>query len=150
MRYKTVEEILQQAAVLHQQLADRIEQAAGQQQRERLGLVLTYLADHQAQLRLALDAFRREAASSDLATWFDRSPELELPRFETLSLVQAADLNTLLGQLVEFHDELGALYANLRDQACIESVRAIFGDLAALVQHEKTELIQGARQAQDY
>jgi hypothetical protein len=149
MRYKTVQQILDQASTLHQRVATLANGAAVEQDRHRLALVLDYLADHQDRLRSAIDAFVDEAGDRVLATWFDRAPELELPDLNEASLARLEDIDELIDRVAGFHERVIALYANLRDQARIEAVQAVFADLAELERHEKMELIQGARQLQD-
>jgi hypothetical protein len=149
MRYKTVQDILDQASALHQRVAALADEAAVEQDRQRLALVLDYLADHQTRLQSAIDAFKDEAGDRVLTTWFDRAPEVELPDLDEASLATLEDVDDLIDRVVGFHDRIIELYANLRDQARIEAVEAIFADLAELEQHEKMELIQGSRQLQD-
>ncbi|TVQ36377.1 MAG: hypothetical protein EA370_08295 [Wenzhouxiangella sp.] len=149
MRYKTVQEILDQAVVLHDKLAKCSRAAAGAQDKQRLSLVLDYLADHQEQLRKAIESFEDDAPDRVMTTWFDRSPELELPEVKTDDLAEIDDVESLVEQVVEFHDRIIELYGNLRDQAHIREVREVFANLADLERHEKMELIQSTRQLQD-
>lgn len=150
MRYKTVEDILAQAGRLHGQAAQLAEQAAAEQDQQRLALVLDYLADHQVCLQQAINSFRSDATSAVLATWFDRTPELELPDFAASDMSGPDSVDALIDATCNFHDRLIELYANLRDQSPVDDVRAVFADLAELERHEKMELVQGTRQLQDF
>ncbi len=149
MRYKTVEEILDQAAALHDRLAACSREAAEAQDKQRLGLVLDYLADHQDRLRQAIESFEDDAGDRVMSTWFDRSPELELPQVQSQELAGIDDVDALIDKVADFHDRIIALYGNLRDQAHIHEVREIFANLADLERHEKMELVQSTRQLQD-
>ncbi len=149
MRYKTVQEILDQAAELHARIAEQARQAAETQDRQRLSLVLDYLADHQASLKQAIQSFKGDAADRVLATWFDRSPEMELSALSAKALADADGVDELIETVMQFHDQIISLYGNLRDQAVVDEVRAVFSNLAELETHEKMELIQTTRQLQD-
>ncbi len=149
MRYKTVEEILDQAAALHDRLAACSRDAAQAQDKQRVGLVLDYLADHQDRLRQAIKSFEDDAGDRVMSTWFDRSPELELPQVKSQELADIDEVETLIDKVIEFHDRIIALYGNLRDQAHVDQVREVFASLADLERHEKLELIQSSRQLQD-
>ncbi|MCC5865456.1 MAG: hypothetical protein JJU31_10085 [Wenzhouxiangella sp.] len=149
MRYKTVRDILNEASALHDKLAALSYRAAEASKDRRSGLVLDYLADHQNQLRKAITAFEDDAAERVMATWFDRSPELDLPEVQATDLADVNDLEALIEKVVEFHDRITELYANLRDQSRAQEVRAVFASLAELERHEKMELTHSTRQLQD-
>lgn len=149
MRYKTVQDILDQAAAFHQRVAALADEAAMAQDRQRLGMLLDYLSDHQSQLKAAIEAFRDEGSQRVMETWFDRAPEIEVDELGQAELASMKDVDSLIKRVVDFHDQVIELYANLRDQAAIEEVEAVFADLAELERHEKMALIQGARQLQD-
>ncbi|TVR94234.1 MAG: hypothetical protein EA418_10735 [Wenzhouxiangellaceae bacterium] len=149
MRYKTVKEILDRAAALHDRLAAYSREAAQGQDKQRLGLVLEYLADHQDRLGQAIESFEDDAGDRVMSTWFDRSPELDLPEVQPQELADIDEVEALIDKVVEFHDRIIALYGNLRDQARVHQVREVFSSLADLERHEKMELIQSTRQLQD-
>lgn len=149
MRYKTVQDILKQAAVFHQRVAELADEAAVDQDRERLGMLLDYLSDHQSRLKSAIDAFRDEGSRKVMDTWFDRAPEIQVDELDQAELASIKDVDALVNRVVDFHDQVIELYANLRDQAAIDEVEQVFADLADLERHEKMELVQGAQQLQD-
>ena len=149
MRYKTVQDILDQAAALHQRVAKLVEEAAADQDRTRLSLVLDYLADHQEKLKTAVESFRDGGDQKVMETWFDRAPKIEVEEFGDSELAEIDDVDQLIERVTRFHDQVIEIYTNLRGQARIEEVEEVFDDLAELERHEKMELIQSTRQLQD-
>ncbi len=149
MRYQTVQEILDHAQKLHTVAAEQALSAASSQADARLEAILDYLAEHQTRLARAIDEYRQDASEATLSTWFDRTPPSPSEGLDDSILANSRTTDDLLDQVTAFHDEVVALYANLRDQARSESVRQVFGDLASIERHEAMELVQSTRQLDD-
>ena len=149
MRYQTVQDILERAQSLHAAVADQAIAASGEQSDPRLAAILDYLAEHQTRLADAIAGFRQDSREKTLATWFDRAPTEHPQGLDSESLISAGSTDELIEQIVEFHEEVTELYANLRDQAHTEGVRKVFADLADIETHEKMELVQSSRQLDD-
>lgn len=151
MRYKTVKDILDWTVEFHQQLGKLAGAAADDQQQERLKMLLDYLADHEAELRNAVQNIEDDVPDRLLATWFDRSPEIELPTLpeETDEAADAAYVDKMVGKVVDFHDHMVSVYTNLSEQTNNEQIGKIFTNLAELEEHEKINLVRGAQQMRD-
>ena len=149
MRYQTVQDILERAQSLHAAVADQAMAASDEQADPRLAAILDYLAQHQTRLAGAIAGFRQDSKESTLATWFDRAPTEHPKGLDSDTLISAGSTDDLIGQIIEFHEEVTELYGNLRDQAHTDGVRRVFADLANIEIHEKMELVQSSRQFDD-
>jgi hypothetical protein len=153
MRYKTVRDILDWTAELHRQLGKLAEKAADDRDpdRERLKLVVDYLADHEAGLKQVILDFEKDIPEGVLSTWFDRAPDFDLPDLEAEaeSLAHAGNIEQAVSRVVEFHDQIVGIYRNLAEQTNNEKIRDLFESLAALEEHDKLRLVRNAHQLRD-
>ncbi|WP_290648690.1 hypothetical protein [Aquisalimonas sp.] len=151
MRFKTVQEILDWAAQFHGRLADLFNAASAVHQRQRVGLLLEYIADEESRLRNSLKSYEVEGADRLLATWFDKAPDIQLPEIpENLSaLLESGKTDTILEYVVTLRDQMIDVYINLREQANNDSIRAVFDSLAQMEHNEKLTLVRDARHFED-
>ncbi len=151
MRYKTVKDILDWTAELHRQLGELAEKAADNPNRDRLKLVVDYLADHEARLKKAILDFEENTSESVLSTWFDRAPDFELPdlNMEAETLANADDIEHAISRVVAFHDQIVGIYNNLAEQTNNEKIRELFESLASLEEHDKLRLVRNAHHLRD-
>ena len=151
MRFQTVEQIIDWTADFHGRLSELFQTASGAQHRERLSMLLQYVADHEQHLRDSLKNFELDGADRLLATWFDHAPEAELPSVpENLNaLLEAGDIDKIVECVIDFHDRMIKTYSNLRNQANNDSIGTLFDRLADLEHHEKITLVRNAQQVND-
>ncbi len=151
MRFKTVNEILDWTADFHGRLAVLFDDAAEEHERQRIRMLLDYIADHETRVRYSLENFEVDGADRLLATWFDKAPEIELPEIpENLSaLLEAGRIDAIVEYVVAFHNQMIDIYTNLRDQANNESIEAVFDSLAEIEHNEKIKLVRDAQLFKD-
>ena len=151
MRYKTVKDILDWTAELHRQLGELAEKAADDPDRDRLKLVIDYLADHEARLKQAIKDFEKDTPEGVLSTWFDRAPDFQLPDLEAEAetLAHAGSIEQAVSRVVEFHDQIVSIYNNLAEQTNNEKIRDLFESLASLEEHDKLRLVRNAHHLRD-
>lgn len=151
MRFKTVQEILDWAAQFHGRLADLFGAASDAHQRQRIGLLLEYVADEESRLSNSLKSYEVEGADRLLATWFDKAPDIQLPEIpENLSaLLESGKTDTILEYVVTFRDQMIDVYVNLREQANNDGIRAVFDSLAQMEHNEKMTLVRDAGHFED-
>lgn len=151
MRFKTIEEVLAWTGVFHDHLAGEYQRLSERGERQRLDLLLKYLADHERLLQQSIERFRADAPERLRNTWFDMAPDVPLPGtlVEFNRLCQASDVQELVEIAVRFHDGVLAVYTSLRNQAPNESIRELFDSLVQLEYHEKLKMVRGAQQLED-
>lgn len=152
MRFKTVHEILDWTAAFHEQVADLYKAKARGHEQERVGLLLNYLADHEAALRDAIRNYEVDAADRLLETWFDKAPDITLPATPDKlgHLITSSETADIVKLAVVYHDQLIELYTTLREQAEVESIRELFDSLASMEKNEKMRMIRDAQHLEDY
>jgi hypothetical protein len=151
MRYKTVKDILDWTAELHRQLGLLAEKVAEDPERDRLKLVVDYLADHEARLKQAMLDFEKDIPEGLLSTWFDRAPDFPMPDLvqDAHDLAHAVNIEQAVSLVVEFHDQIVTIYNNLAEQTNNERIRELFESLAALEEHDKLRLVRNAHHMRD-
>ena len=151
MRFQTVEEIIDWTADFHGRLAELFRAASSAEHRERLSLLLQYVADHEQHLRNSLKNFELDGADRLLATWFDHAPEADLPNVpdNINTLLDSGDIDKIIESVVGFHDRMIGAYANLREQANNDSIRTLFDRLADLEHNEKITLVRDSQHFND-
>ena len=151
MRFKTVKDILDWTAELHRQLGALAEKAADDPGRDRIKLVVEYLADHEGRLKKAILGFETETPDGVLSTWFDRAPNFELPDLngDAEALANADSIDQAVSLVVDFHDQIVGIYGNLAEQTNNEKIRELFESLASLEEHDKLRLVRNAHHLRD-
>src|SRR5690606_42124719 len=79
IRYRQIREILDWMQAFHERLSIEYQTMSQGQVRERVALLLEYLADHQKKLKNAIKQYEEGASEKLLNSWHDHFPELELP-----------------------------------------------------------------------
>ena len=151
MRFKTIEEVLAWTGVFHDHLAQEYERLSERDERQRVDLMLKYLADHERLLQQSVERFRAEAPERVRHSWFDMAPDVPLPGtlMEFNELCRAGDVQALVEIAVRFHDGVLGVYTSLRNQAPNESIRELFDSLVQLEHNEKLKMVRGAQQLED-
>ena len=147
MRFCQVKEVLDWVVSFHEHLAREYERLSDDTTKERVSLLLNYLAEHQRMLVNTIEKFKIDAADELLSVWSQECPSLELPAsLEELHVTLAGkETNDIVNETIRFHDELIRTYRELEAAAETDSVREIFANLATM---EKNEQMRMARDAQ--
>jgi len=151
MRFRQVSEVLQWAQLFHDSLAKDYETLAKDHEKDRVGMLLHYLAEHQRALGLALQHYEEDAQASVLNTWFNRVPKIDLPP-DLNSLAKALeklDTRGVLDLAITFHDALIHIYQTLAMQTSIPTIEALFQDLAGQETQEKIRTVRDALRLED-
>lgn len=151
MRFKRVQDILDWVVVFHDQLATLYHDMAKGRERERIGLLLEYLADHQEALRDNLMDYETDV-NRLLPTWYDQAPETPMPTDpgKLADFLNVRDTAELVRLAAAFHDQMISLYASMRDKAPTDSLNELFSSLMELERHEKMRMVRDANGLEDY
>lgn len=152
MRFQQVREILEWNQAIHEHLAQRYSELADQSGRERVTLMLQYLADHETALQNAVQAYETDAADALLDTWFEHAPELELPPSlaELKINLQKASVMDIVKIAVNTHEYLMSIYRELHDQTDIATAREMFANLLEMEQHDAMRTVRDAQRLEDF
>lgn len=151
MRYKNIDEILAWTGSFHADLAQQYQQLSHQHDRQRLEMLLDYLAEHERLLADTLKQIREDGEPAVLNTWFDKAPEIPVPSSqpELAELIRSDSVDSIVATALKFHDGIVNIYTELRDQAPTDRTRQLFEDLANLEKHEALKLVRGAQSLND-
>lgn len=152
MRFKTIDEVLEWVVVFHRSLEQRYRAMAAGPVRERVKLLLDYLADHERALAGQLEAYRDQAPPRVLQTWHGRLADPVFPASleELTGHLSEVETPTVLHTALQLHDQLIDLYHYLAETAQQESTMELFDNLLALEEHEKLRLVRDATRLEDY
>lgn len=144
MRIHKIRDIIDWTRAFHNKLADLYEELAQGHDRERVGLLLHYLALHERGLSDALKHYEEDAVHSELEIKYD--PDLELPPdVDSLTdTLQKVDTTEVLKMALKFDDVLVNVYRELADRAPTPEVKTLFENI---VSHEIKEKLRTVRDA---
>ncbi|MCK0536202.1 hypothetical protein [Alcanivorax quisquiliarum] len=151
MRYKNIDEILAWTGRFHTELAQHCQQLARQHDRQRLEMLLSYLAEHQRRLAEMLAQIREDSEPGIRYTWFDKAPDIPGPESlpELGELIRGDSVDAIAAAALKFHDGIIEIYNELREQAPTDRTRQLFENLADLEHHEALKLVRGAQGLND-
>lgn len=151
MRYKNIDEILAWTGRFHAELAQHYQQLSRQHDRQRLEMLLDYLAEHQQRLAVTLQQIREESEPAIRDTWFDNAPDIPGPDDmpELAELIRSDSVDSIVATALKFHDGIIEIYNDLRDQAPTDKTRQLFENLAAMEHHEALKVVRGAQGLHD-
>lgn len=151
MRFRQIRDVLDWTRTFHDTLANDYDGMARGHEKERVGILLHYLAAHERALSAALQHYEEDAAKSLLATWYDNAPEVKLPP-DLKSLCQTlekVDTESVLALSITFHDTLIDMYSVLATEAPTPAVKALFDDLLSQESREKMRTVRDALYLED-
>ncbi len=144
MRIRKIKDIFDWTRAFHSKLAEEYERLAEGHDRERVGILLNYLAQHERALGAAIEHYEDDAVHKELELAYD--PDLDLPPdIESLSdKLENLDTAGVLKLAIQFHDVLVSVYESLAEQAPNPDVQALFESIA---RHENKEKLRAVRDA---
>lgn len=144
MRFRHIRDILDWTRTFHETIADHYDHLANGHDKERVGLLLHYLADHERLLSEALEHYEEKDTRKLLETAF--APDLDLPpNLDALSdKLEQVNTAGVLSMALRFHDQLITLYQGLSAKAPSPEIKALFDDIAS---HETREKLRAVRDA---
>jgi len=152
MRFCQMKEVLDWAVSFHDRLAEEFDRLGDDATKERVSLLLEYLADHQRMLMSSMEKYEIDVADQLLNTWSQECPPLELPEsLEELRItLSGKESNDIINEAIKFHDELIRTYSELERAAEVDQVREMFANLASLEKNEKMRMVRDAQYLNDY
>lgn len=152
MRFKQIEDILDWVIQFHVDLEVKYRELEDGTEKERVALLLDYLADHEHNLADAIKRYKNDDASTRLlSTWFNQMPEVNYPeRLAALSQrLSGVGTSEMVSIAIECHDLLIGMYKNLEASSVAPSSKALFQSLIAMEEHEKIRMVRDAARLED-
>ena len=149
MRFHTVKEILDWTRCFHDKLAEDYEQLAEEHERERVGMLLHYLAEHERALGEAIRHYEEDDIHDILGVAF--APDVELPS-DLDALCKAPDTidtASVLALALRFHEALEQVYQKLAETAPSERIKALFENISNHEVKEKLRTVRDAGRLED-
>jgi hypothetical protein len=151
MRFRQIREVLDWTRTFHDTLAKDYDGMAKGHEKDRVGMLLQYLSEHERAQSSALQHYEEDAARSLLATWYDQAPEIKLPPdLNTLcDTLEKVDTETVLALSIAFHDTLIDMYAALAAKAPTPTAKTLFDSLRSQETQEKMRTVRDALRLED-
>ena len=151
MRFRQISDVLDWTRTFHDILANDYDELAKGHEKDRVGMLLQYLAEHERALSAAMQHYEEDAAESLLATWYDQSPEVKLPpNLDGLcDTLEKIDTDTVLALSMVFHDILIDMYKVFAAKAPTPAAKALFDSLLSQETREKMRTVRDAQRLED-
>lgn len=148
MSFCQVSDLLKAARQFHRDLREYFEASREEPQRERVRLLLDYMAARERDLEAELARFAAHAPRGALDTYFQFADENELqaaPR----RLAPGMTIDQVVEAALAFDRVLIDFFSRLAEMADTEGVAEIFRSLAQRQRAERARLLQSAQAAKD-
>lgn len=151
MRFHQIRDVLDWTRTFHDTLANDYDGLAKGHEKERVGMLLQYLAEHERALSGALQHYEEDAARALLATWYDQAPEVKLPPDlnSLCDTLEKVDTDTVLALALLFHDLLIDMYKALAAKAPTPAAKTLFDSLVSQETREKMRTVRDALRLED-
>ncbi|MDZ7782171.1 MAG: ATPase [Halioglobus sp.] len=151
MKIETIRDIIQWSRRYHREIARRLAASISGSEKERLRMLMRYLADHERGLIAVLDKFQEHGELSALNTWcydyLESWPIEKHPQFDK-PFVQM-DTGELVGAIEHEHNQIVALYRHIREQVDSASAQELMDELISLEEHSAMQAVQSANRFED-
>lgn len=145
MQIKTLSELIEWTRSLHEHLANCLAHCAEVHSNERASLVLQYVAAHEAEMDTMVSTFKRQADPKAAQTHvYDYLPhELINAHLVCENLYATLDIDAIIAEVFDFHEQIADLYRTLLGNAVIPEAADL---MRALIDMEENETKRLARQ----
>lgn len=150
MRFETTHDLLTQASELHAGLARYYERLAAESGKEKVKMLLDYLARHERNLSAVVSRFSDEAAAVVRNAWFKQ--ELDSGFIKCIPPARPVDelsLDELVDLAIQLDDCIADLYQLIAVNSELPEVRDAFVNLVALERAEKMRMVRQAMRLDD-
>ena len=150
MAIKQTRDVLDYVRDFHKKLGDFYDDLADHQDKERIKMLLTYMARHEKYLEEMLDEYEKNASKKVMDSWLQCAPEMEMVDiFATVKLDPDMSVDDIISLAVKLDDYLIEVYRKVADSAELEEVKNIFTKLLEKENQEKYTLVRQAMRLND-
>lgn len=149
MRFRRIKDVLDWTRNFHNALAKHYDNLAIGHERDRVGILLYYLAAHERALSEAMKHYEEDEVHDVLDLWYD--PDVDLPQdLDSLTdTLQQVNVDEVLKLALRFHDVLIDLYQTLSEKAPTEGIKDLFDNIAGHEVKEKLRVVRDAGRLED-
>lgn len=144
MKITTLGEVIDLTRLMHQRLGECLGQSASETGQTSEKWLLAYLAEHETALASMVSAFESSADANALQTWvydyLSRAP-IDPGRVCDPSYAEL-DSEEIGRAILDFHNQVMALYGDLLSRAKIPKTRELLRSLLDMERHETLRLAQ--------
>lgn len=138
MTCKTTRQLLDQIRNFHRQLSAYYTDTAADVDREKVAMLLEYMARHEDHLEQCLARYEEGAAKKVLDTWFQFMPEIaKCECFDRIDVNQDMSVADVVRVALWFDDCLIQFFREMADVSVSDDVKEVFRDLASMEEQEK-------------
>lgn len=150
MRFQTARDLLDQAAGLHEGLARYYQRLSGEAQKERVKLLLDYLARHEQNMSEVLARYSRETADKVRNAWFSQELDGEFVKcIPPARPVAELDNDGIIDLAIQLDDCIIDLYQLIAMSSELPEAREAFANLVSLERQEKLRMVRQAMRLDD-
>lgn len=151
MRYKTVEDVIEEGRVFHIQLGEKYSEYEQLASDERIELLLDQLKRREDSMAHSLENFHDDLTPGALHTWVQFAPEGREKEFlQRLSRIDIGDLDAISRLAMDIEMYLADQYRDLAQGAETPSARDAFERLRDLEELEEHTLSMNLFNLRDY
>ncbi len=150
MRFQTARDLLEQASGLHEGLARYYERLSGEAQKERVKLLLDYLARHEQNMSQVLARYSQETADKVRNAWFSQELGGEFVKcIPPARPVSELDNAGIIDLAIQLDDCIIDLYQLIAMNSELPEAREAFTNLVNLERQEKLRMVRQAMRLDD-
>ncbi|HUL11170.1 MAG TPA: hypothetical protein VLU73_03250 [Methylococcaceae bacterium] len=139
--FEQVKDVLDHGRKLHAELRKFYDSLNGQNQQDRVRMVLDYLSRHEQNREEALERFEHDARKGILETWMQYAPSSTVEqKLKATCIAPNMSVDEVLKLAMEFDNALVELYKEAAREAEEDHVKAVFQDLVKMENGEKERL----------
>ena len=151
MQVETLSDVLDWTKAIHTNLADCLTHCGEGSERERIKILLDYLAHHERELSRVLTLTKQHATPAALNTWcydyFEKYPVK--PHEECHAEFRDMDTRQATATLLSVHEKIIGLYRYLHSRAEVTSSRELLEQLMALEEHKAMRIARDTARMED-
>ncbi|MCX7818399.1 MAG: hypothetical protein N2652_04200 [Kiritimatiellae bacterium] len=144
MPFEQTRDVIERARAFHRQLAERFHRIERQSDRERIQMLMDYLAAHEERMERRLAAFETKSARSLLDMWYQYPPPDDVVRaLEQIRLSPDMTIPEIVCAALHLDEQILRLYRWAADSAPSPQVREVFEALLNEHKEERRRLVFG-------
>lgn len=147
---ETVKDVLERARVFHRDMSAFYGRMSNVAERERVRLVLDYLARHERYMDDCLSAFEKGAGKQVLTTWYKYTPpKATVAALSGIELRPDMSVEDVLKVAFRLDECLVALYRGMAEGAPSVEIRDLFNKLLELEKKAEHQLVRDTVEMED-
>ena len=150
MAIKNTRDVLDYVREYHKKLSDFYHKLADQTHRERVKILLDYMARHERHFEESLAAYEKDASKTVMDSWLQCAPDIDIDdTFTDVNLESDMSVDDVVNLAVKFDNYVIELYKKIADSCELTETKNVFTKLLEMENHEKYNLVRQAMRLND-